>query len=99
MDAYEQALKDLEERLDNAAANHSGSTAPQHWDYEIRDQIDELREARKNNTYWIVKITAFAFDDVDTAQNYAEVAIDTLCALKESKEIGFTTIVAEQHDE
>lgn len=36
-------LSDLEEHLDNACSNWAGPEAPWHWDYEIRDQLIELR--------------------------------------------------------
>lgn len=41
---YLDALKDFEELLDNAVSNHSGPTECQHWDHELRDQINMLRE-------------------------------------------------------
>jgi len=47
---YRQALKDLEEKLDNAVENGGGIDAGNgvfipnaHWDFEIRDQIIQLK--------------------------------------------------------
>jgi hypothetical protein len=42
--SYMKALDDFEELLDNAVENWSGSNAPQHYDFELRDQIIRLRE-------------------------------------------------------
>lgn len=52
-DGYLAALTDFETRLDNSINNDGGiewngkiiKTA--HWDHELRDQIDQLREAAK----------------------------------------------------
>ena len=48
---YAKALEDFEELLDNAKANNGGIDAGNgkfiqnaHWDFEIRDQVEELRE-------------------------------------------------------
>ena len=50
-EGYMQALKDFEEKLDNAKANSGGIDIGDgefvddaHWDYRLRDVINELRE-------------------------------------------------------
>ena len=50
-DGYMQALDDLEEKLNNAITNDGGLDAGNgkfiecaHWDYEIRDQIIQLKK-------------------------------------------------------
>lgn len=50
-EGYMQALKDFEEKLDNAKANDGNIdtgngqfVALAHWDYALRDQINQLRE-------------------------------------------------------
>lgn len=50
-EGYMQALKDLEEKLDNAIANGGGIDIGNgkfveraHWDHEIRDQIIQLKD-------------------------------------------------------
>lgn len=41
---YLKALQDFEELLDNAVSNWSDNVAPQHYDYELRDQINMLKD-------------------------------------------------------
>jgi hypothetical protein len=47
-DPYLLALDDFERLLDNAVENSATEGDVQHWDSELRDQINLLREERKN---------------------------------------------------